>query len=78
MGNNRPIKTKHFVAFLLAQGCKKVRSKASHDHYKCPNCWRTITIREKDKDIPSFHIKTNIQTMGKTILDVYDWVEKNC
>lgn len=78
MGNNRPIQTKCFIAFLLAHGCTKKRTTASHDHYKCPNCWRTITVREKDKDIPPFHIKTNVTTMGKTLQDVYDWAEKNC
>lgn len=78
MGNNRPVKTKCFVAFLLAHNCVFKRSKASHFHYKCPNCYRTITIRETDKEIPAFHIKTNVSTMGKTLQDVYDWIDKNC
>lgn len=78
MGNNRPVKTKDFVAFLKANNCTYLRTTASHDHYKCPNCWRTITIREKDKEIPAMHIKTNVRTMGKTLEDVYIWIEKNC
>ena len=48
MGNNRPVKTKNWVRFLIAHNCKYLRTKASHDHYKCPNCWRTITHREKN------------------------------
>lgn len=78
MGNNRPVKTKDFIAFLEAHGCKHQRTKASHDHYKCPNCFRTITIREKDKEIPAMHAKTNLATMGLTLQYLYDWIEKNC
>ena len=77
MGNNRPIDTKIWVAFLLAHGCKYVRTRASHDHYKCPNCFRTITHRGKDKQVPAEHMRTNLRTMGKTIKDIYAWIEVN-
>lgn len=78
MGNNRPVKTIDWVAFLKAHNCRYLRTEASHDHYKCPNCLRTITHREKDKDIPALHCKTNLKTMGKTLKDLYEWIEKNC
>ena len=78
MGNNRPVKTKDWIAFLLANGCKYIRTTASHDHYKCPNCFRTITHREKDKEIPALHLKTNLATMGKSLQELYSWIEKNC
>jgi len=77
MGNNRPVKTKDWIAFLIAHGCKYIRTTASHDHYKCPNCFRTITHREKDKEIPAIHSKTNLFTMNKTLEDLYLWIEKN-
>ena len=41
-------------------------------------CFRTITHREKDKEIPAMHLKTNLATMGKTLAELYDWIEKNC
>ena len=78
MGNNRPVKTKDWVAFLIFHECVYLRTKASHDHYKCPNCFRTITHREKDKEIPALHAKTNLTTMGKTMQELYDWIEENC
>ena len=78
MGNNRPVKTKDWVAFLIAHGCKYQRTTASHDHYKCPNCLRTITHREKDKDVPALHAKTNLQTMGFTLQELYNWIDANC
>ena len=58
--------------------CVYLRTKASHDHYKCPNCFRTITHREKDKEIPALHAKTNLATMAKTLQELYDWIEENC
>jgi len=78
MGNNRPVKTKDWVAFLIANKCKYIRTSASHDHYKCPNCFRTITHREKDKEIPSMHLRTNLATMGKSLKELYDWIALNC
>ena len=77
MGNNRPVDTKDWVAFLIANGCKYKRTKASHFHYKCPGCIRTITFRENEKQIPPLHLKTNLQTMGKTLNDLYSWIEAN-
>ena len=55
-----------------------MRTRASHDHYKCPGCNRTIMHREKDKEIPAMHLQTNLRTMGLTLKDLYDWIEKNC
>lgn len=78
MGNNRPVKTKDWIAFLESKNCYKARTKASHDHYKCPGCFRTITHREKDKEIPALHLKTNLFSMGLTLKDLYDWIDKNC
>jgi predicted RNA binding protein YcfA (HicA-like mRNA interferase family) len=78
MGNNRPVKTKHWVSFLENHGCKYLRTRASHYHYKCPNCFRTITHRENEKEIPAMHLKANLNTMGKTLADLYKWIEENC
>lgn len=78
MGNNRPVKTKDWLAFLKAHGCKYQRTNASHDHYKCPGCFRTITHREAYKDIPALHAKTNLKTMGLTLEYLYDWIDQNC
>lgn len=78
MGNNRPVKTKNWIKFLLAHNCIYKRTTASHVHYKCPNCFRTITFRELDKEIPSLHLRINLQTMGKTLEYLYSWIEENC
>jgi predicted RNA binding protein YcfA (HicA-like mRNA interferase family) len=78
MGNNRPIKIKDWVAFLKAHGCKYQRTEASHDLYKCPNCIRPITHREKDKEIPAMHLRYNLKTMGMNIQYLYEWIEINC
>ena len=79
MGNNRPVKTKHWLKFLASQNCtKKKNNGGSHSHYKCPGCFRTVTHREKDKEIPVFHLRTNLATMGLTLDYLYTWIKENC
>ncbi|WP_374759059.1 type II toxin-antitoxin system HicA family toxin [Dyadobacter chenwenxiniae] len=76
MGNNRPVKIKDWIRFLEAHGCHYVREKASHEHWKCPGCFRTITHRPAYKDIPALHLRTNLATMGKSLEYLYNWIEK--
>ena len=78
MGNNRPVKVKDWERFLTAHECKFVRhASGSHEHWKCPNCLRTITHRSQEKDVPALHLKTNLTTMKLTLEYLYDWLEKN-
>ena len=78
MGNNRPVTKSDWIKFLEAHGCTKKRHNGtSHEHWKCPNCIRTITHRGQDKEIPALHLATNLKTMGLTLKDLYDWVENN-
>lgn len=77
MGNNRPVKTSDWVAFLKHLGCNYIRTSASHDHYRCPKCLRTITHREKDKEIPALHLRTNLRTLGLDLNDLYNWIKEN-
>ncbi|HHC78261.1 MAG TPA: type II toxin-antitoxin system HicA family toxin [Flavobacteriia bacterium] len=74
----KPIKTKCFIAFLKYKKCVEKRSKGSHHQYKCPGCWRTITIRPKDKNIPPLHVMTNLKSMGVSMADFKAWADKNC
>lgn len=78
MGDYRPIKTKLFIKFLKKNNCYKVKnkSKGSHSYYKRPGLTRRITIREADKEIPPFHIKTNLETLGLNFKDLEDFLNK--
>jgi hypothetical protein len=76
--NFRPVPTSCFEKFLLSKNCNFKSTEASHDKWKCPDCLRSIIIRGKDKEIPGFHIQTNLKTMGITKKEFYEWVEKNC
>lgn len=76
MGNNRPVKTKDWIAYLKEQNCVYIRTHASHYIYECPNCLRPITFRESKKDIPAMHLKTNLFTLGKTLKELYEWIDK--
>ena len=78
MGNNRPVKLKNWIKFLQAHNCLKKRHKGtSHEHWKCPNCLRTITFRSQYKEIPAMHLKTNLTTMGYDLDYLYKWLENN-
>jgi transposase-like protein len=76
--SNRPLKTKHFVKYLEFIKCNYVRTTASHEHWRCPNCFRTITFQGKNKDIPGFHIHTLAKTLGVNTSEIYEWIDKNC
>lgn len=71
------IKTKDFRRFLEAHKCKYNRTSASHEIWKCPKCFRSITFQGAKKTIPEFHIRTNLKTMGLTLSYFYEWVNKN-
>lgn len=77
MGKNRPVKTSDFKKFLKANNCRYLRTKASHEHWKCPKCWRTISFVNTKKEIPALHIKTCMNTLGKTPDELYKWIEEN-
>jgi len=77
LGNNKPVKTKDWIRFLVYKNCVKKRHKGtSHEHWKCPNCFRTIVFRTKDKEIPPLHLKTNLESLGMTLKDLYNWIER--
>ncbi len=78
MGDRGPIKTKHWESFLKNHGCSYLRTKSSHDHWLCPNCKRSIIFRGAKKEVPRFHIRTNLKSMGITMADFESWILDNC
>ena len=78
MGNNRPVQVKCWERFLESKGCKYKSTEASHDKWRCPGCTRSIIHRSKDKDIPAFHINTNLKSMNISKDDFWKWVSENC
>lgn len=78
MGNYRPIPTKCWEAFLLSLGCTYKSTEASHDKWRCPGVNRSVIYRGAKKEVPFFHIATNLKTMGVTKEDFLAWIENNC
>lgn len=78
MSGFRPVKTKLFIKFLKLHNCYRVGQKSggSHFYWKKPGLTRRITIREADKDIPPFHIKTNLETLGLNFEDLEAFLNK--
>ncbi len=67
----KQIPVNKFIKWLESKGLRYIRTTASHDHYNYPEndprrLTRNIVVRTKDKDIPQFHLHTNLQTIGIT------------
>ena len=57
-----------YVALLKVLGLVHIRTEASHQQWDFPAgsgkaLLRTVTIRDKDKDIPLLHMHTNLVTL---------------
>lgn len=78
MGNKGQVKVKCWENFLSSIGCNLDRVRSSHHIWKCPNCKRSITFWGNHKEIPPFHIHTNLKTLGISKSFFFDWIEKNC
>ena len=76
MGNHRPVKTKDWITYLRAHGCKPAKG-TKHTKWKCPNCIQSITFRGNKKEIPADHIKSNLGTMGYDMDYLLNWIAKN-
>lgn len=75
---NKPVPTKCWKAYLAFCGCTEDRIDGSHHHWKCPDCWRTVTFWGHKKEVPRFHILTCLRTMGKTNSQFNKWAKQNC
>lgn len=65
----KPIKTKIFRSFLKGLGLVFLRTKGSHEIWDYPSdspksILRPIVFQGAEKDIPGFHIATNLDTLG--------------
>jgi len=78
MGNDHPVKTRCWLRFLASKGCTYLRTKSSHDMYKCPNCLQDIVFRGREKDVPAMHVRTNLRTMGIPYRESLEWKKENC
>lgn len=79
MTSFRPIKTKCWIKFLIEQGCVKKKDKGgSHSIYKKKGVLRSIPVREKDKEVPAFHIQTSLNTLNIDKNVFLSWLKDNC
>ena len=76
--SNRPVPTKCWKKFLQSLKCYFKRQTSSHHIWRCPKAKRSIVFRGDDKEIPLFHIKTNLQTLGIMPDKFWKWIEENC
>ncbi len=65
----KSVPLRKFLNWLKFRGLVYIRTTASHDQYNYPEgdtrrLSRNVVVRSKDKDVPLFHIHTNLVTMG--------------
>jgi predicted RNA binding protein YcfA (HicA-like mRNA interferase family) len=64
----KPIQTAKFKTFLSHIGLVYKRTKGDHEIWDRPDdsLPRPVTFITNEKDVPPFHIKTNLKTIGMT------------
>ena len=65
----KPVQTRKFKQFLKNKGLKHLRSEGDHELWDYPDgkkLLRPITFIGCDKEIPAFHIRTNLVTLDMT------------
>jgi hypothetical protein len=63
----KPIPTKKFKKFFKQRGLKQIRNHGDHEIWDFPKdsqLLRPITIVGYEKEIPAFHIQTNLKTLN--------------
>ena len=76
MGRTAPVKMKCWIQFLVSRGCKPQKG-TNHLKYRCPKQLRSI-IFQNGKEIPMFHVRTNLKSMQVDLNKFLDWLDKNC
>lgn len=75
---NNPVKTKCWEKYLNFIGCTFKQNNGSHHIWECPKCKRPIVFWGNKKDIPRFHIKSNLKTMEISNSNFNKWAKANC
>jgi hypothetical protein len=76
-----PIDTKTFKKWLISKGLVQIRTTASHEVWDYPpessnKLLRPIIIRGHIKDIPGFHINSNLKTLNVKYKDFLKQIGK--
>jgi len=74
----KPVPTKKFKKFLKEKGLVCIRTSGDHEYWDRPDdsLPRPITIIGCDKEIPAFHIKTNLKNLGIDYSDFEEEISK--
>ena len=63
MGKLSPISTRKFRKFLQYVGCEYSRIEGDHEIWKRDGLKRPVTFITNEKEVPPFHIRTNLKTL---------------
>jgi len=75
----KPIPTKKFKKFLKKLGLRHLRDNGDHEIWDYPDgssLLRPVTIIGCEKEIPAFHIDTNLKTLNMTYEEFLSYMNK--
>ncbi len=76
MGSKDTVKTSDFIKVLKYWGLQKKGEKGSHQRWSKAGMRRPVIIRPKDKEMPNFHIRSNLKTIGKSFKEFQEALKK--
>ncbi len=77
MSHEAPIRTKCWIKFLHLNDFEEARSRGSHHEFTCPGK-RTIPVWANKKEIPFFHIRHDLHSMGIDVHAFKNWKSEHC
>lgn len=71
-----PVRTQKFRKFLKEQGCSFRRIKGDHEIWGRKDLMRDIVFITNEKEIPPFHLRNNLKTLGVSVYEFINWLNK--
>ena len=74
----KPIPAARFRKYLKSKGLVHKRTEGGHELWDTPvdNLPRPVTIQTHFKEVPLLHIKTSLKTMGVSVKDFEQEIQK--
>ncbi len=75
MGSKQSVKTRNFIKVIKHWGLTHRGTKGSHQRWSKAGMIRPVIIQSGNKNIPEFHIRNNLRTIGKSWKEFFDTLD---
>lgn len=76
MGTKQTVKTRDFRKLMKFWGLTHVRTKGSHESWSKAGMTRPAILQSNKKEVPRHILSTNLKSIGKTMDDLLNDLEK--